>query len=64
MTALDRAIQAVGELAKMEEENPGTLSASVAEQLELTGRKVDELISALGKVKRSLSQKKVSLIGV
>ena len=62
-TALSRACQAVAELQRLENENPGTLSGAVAEKLEITGRQVDNLLAGLRKIRRSLGQRKVAMIG-
>jgi ParB family chromosome partitioning protein len=62
-TALDRACQAVAELQKLEDDNPGTLSGAVVEKLEITSKQVDNLISGLRKIRRSLGQRKVAMIG-
>ncbi len=62
-TALDRACQAVAELQRLEDDNPGTLSGAVAEKLEITGQQVDNLLAGLRKIRRSLGQRKVAMIG-
>ena len=62
-TALDRACQAVAELQRLEDDNPGTLSGAVAEKLEITGQQVDNLLAGLRKIRRSLGQRKVAKIG-
>jgi len=62
-TALDRARDALAELQRLEEADPGTLSGAVAEKLELTITHVDGLITGFRKIRKSLGQRKVSMIG-
>lgn len=62
-TAMEKAVRAVDELNEIEDADPGTISASLLGELETQEQRMDLLIKALRRVKDSLTNRRVAMLG-
>ena len=63
-SAIERACMALDEINRLENDNPGVVGTALANEIEVTTERIDQLTGSLKTLRSHLSNKKVSLIGV
>ena len=61
-SAMERACQALQEVNKMEQDNPGISAQAIAEKLDITQEKIDMLYKLVGQFKKNLRQQRVAAL--
>ena len=62
--AIEKACEALEVINRLEMDNPGIIGSALVNEIEVTTERIDQLTSSLRTLKNSLSNKKVSLIGI